>query len=115
MYEPTYWNHKGRYQKEYEILSEILIPVSGNADTKQGQLLLAISNFYYERYNNGFFNSIGIYTNYIRRYAKAKNLDIRVVKDMSERELDKQVDKIMEHLLQTLVEPCTEGDKIYRS
>ena len=110
-YEPTYWNHKGKYQMEYDLLNTILVPIRGNASTKQGQLLRAIGNFYHEKYNNGFCNSVGRYTNYIRKYCRSRNLKTRVFKGISEKELDKSVDKIMAHLLKTTAEPLSESDK----
>jgi len=113
VYQPTYWNQKGKYQKEYDLLSEVLIPFQGEACTKQGQFLSCISNIYHERYNNGWGNPIGHYTKFIRKYAKSKKLDIRIVKELTRQEFDKEVDKVMKHLIETVVEPLGENDKIY--
>jgi hypothetical protein len=113
-YEPTYWCDKGKYQKEYDILSDILVPSKGNANTKQGQLILAISNFYHEKYNNGFGNPISHYTAYIRKYCKAKKLDVVIKKDTEMKDLDKAIDKVMKHLLTQLVEPAGEKDLVYK-
>jgi len=112
-YEPTYWCHKGKYQREYNTLSDILIPDQGNAATKQGQLLLCVSNLYHERYNNGWGNRIGHYTKYIRKYMKAHRLDIKITQKMSEKEFDKAIDKVMKHLLVTKVVPCDDYDRVY--
>lgn len=111
-YQPTYWNHKGKYQKEYEMLSDILIPVIGDAITKQGQLLRCVSNFYHQRYNNGFGNPVGQYTAYVRKYAKSHKLKIGIVKDMTEYALDREIDKVIKHLSATLLEPLGDKDKV---
>jgi len=112
-YEPTYWNNKGKYQKESDMLEDMHIPMKGEALTKQGQLMLCVSNLYYQRYNNGFGNPIGHYTAYIRKYCKAKKLGIRIVQDMTMQEFDKAVDKVIKHLVKTELEPLGEKDKIY--
>lgn len=51
-----YWNNEGTYEKEYEKYWKELIPISGNADTIQGELLRCISSIIHDRYNNGFGN-----------------------------------------------------------
>jgi len=112
-YQPTYWNHKGKYQAELELLQGILIPHKGEACTKQGQLLLCLSNLYHERYNNGWGNAIGHYTRYIRKYMKSHKLNIKVTQAMSEKDFDKAIDKVLKHLKVTLLEPCGPGDKVY--
>lgn len=111
-YEPTYWNNKGKYQKQYEMLADMHIPIKGDSLTKQGQLLRCVSNLYYQRYNNGWGNPIGHYTSYIRKYCKAKKLDIVITQAMPEREFDKAVDKVVEHLAKTLLEPLGEKDSL---
>lgn len=112
-YEPTYWNKKGKYQKESDMLEEMHIPHMGDALTKQGQLMLCVSNIYYERYNNGWGNPISHYTNYIRKYCRSKKLDIRIVQNMTEKEFDQEVDKVIEHLMATELEPLGEKDSVY--
>jgi len=113
-YEPKYWNNVGKYQKEYDIISDILVPSKGNANTKQGQLLLCVGNIYHERYNNGWGNRISHYTAYIRKYCKAKKLDIKITKQMTMKEFDQAVDKVMKHLLKTVVEPLGKNDLVYK-
>jgi hypothetical protein len=113
-YEPTYWYRKGKYQKESDMLQEMHVPMKGEALTKQGQLMLCVSNLYYQRYNNGFGNPIGHYTAYIRKYCKSKKLDIRIVKDMTMQEFDKAVDAVIEHLLITALEPLGVKDTVYK-
>lgn len=55
-YEPTYWNHNGKYQKLYEILYGSLVPKEGEADTTPGEILRIVSKVYYDIYNNGGWN-----------------------------------------------------------
>jgi hypothetical protein len=113
-YQPTYWNDKGKYQKEYDLLSEIMIPMRGDSATKQGQLLRAISNFYHERYNNGHCNPIGVYTKYIRKYCASHGLmKVHVFLKMSDKALDKTVDEIVKHLMGTVQEPLEASDSFY--
>lgn len=54
--ENTYWNNKGKYQKEADILHKELVPIEGDASTLKGQLLRFASNVYYDHYNNGDCN-----------------------------------------------------------
>ena len=112
-YEPTYWSEKGKYEKEYNLLHKVLVPLSGDSPTKQGQLLRAIANFYHEKYNNGFCNPISVYTDYIRKYARSHHLKVRVTKNMSEQNLDEAVDIILEHVMKTEPEFIEESDKFY--
>ena len=113
-YQPKYWNSKGKYQKEYEMLSKMHIPFQGDALTKQGQLLRCVSNFYYQRYNNGFSrcNPLGRFTEYIRRYAKSHKLSVRIVQDMTRQALDKEVDKVVKHLMETELESLGKKDSL---
>jgi len=55
-YEPKYWSGKGKYQKEYDLVSDKLVPAVGNADTPQGELLRQMQNYYYDCFNNGGCN-----------------------------------------------------------
>ena len=56
-YEPTYWNHKGKYQKLYDLLYGSLVPMEeGKADTQAGEILRIVSKLYYDVYNNGGCN-----------------------------------------------------------
>lgn len=115
-YEPTYWNNKGKYQKEYDQLIKMLVPMRGDAVTKQGQLLRAITNFYYEKYNNGIgCNPIGEYTDYIRKYCNAHDLDVHIFLKVSEKKLDEAMDKVLKHIYNTPQEPLTESDIFYSS
>jgi hypothetical protein len=52
----SYWNHKGKYQQEYDAAWEALIPASGEAEDGLPEALRAISRVGYDYYNNGFCN-----------------------------------------------------------
>ena len=51
-YKPKYWNHKGRFQEEYQEI-QTLVPAEGDAPTTIGQMLRYASKLYYDIYNNG--------------------------------------------------------------
>ena len=51
--ENTYWTCNGKHQKEYDELWERLVPPRGNAVTKAGEVLRAVSRIYYRWYNDG--------------------------------------------------------------
>ena len=107
----TYWFSNGKHQDTYSMLKKMLVPARGNCVTKQGQLLRSISQIYYDCYNNGWGNNIGDYTGYIRKYAKAHRLEVRVRKGVGGKDLEKAVDTILEHIMVTPLELISEGDK----
>ena len=49
----SYWNETGKYQKAYNYLYNKLVPRSGVARSKYGELLRKISYVYYRRHNDG--------------------------------------------------------------
>ena len=67
MNEKTYWNHNGKYQKEYDELSAF-IPEKGMAETIKGELLRCASRLYYDVYNNGLCNDKTYEIEFIRHY-----------------------------------------------
>ena len=52
----TYWDINGKYQKQYEMAWEQLVPASGEAKDGWPEALRAISRIGYDYYNNGFSN-----------------------------------------------------------
>lgn len=52
----SYWEDKGKYQKEYEKAYKMLVPDTGEADAGLPEALRAISRIGYDYYNNGFAN-----------------------------------------------------------
>ena len=53
-----YWNEQGRYQEEYQEYFNKLVPETGNADTDEGNALIAISKIYHDVFNNGAGNIV---------------------------------------------------------
>ncbi len=51
--ENTYWHRNGKHQATYSKLWDELIPPTGSAKTKEGELLRAMSRLYYRWYNDG--------------------------------------------------------------
>jgi len=65
--ENTYWANKGKYQKDYDRLLE-LMPIMGNSDKVAGELIRAVSKLGYELYNNGMGNNSSGAVNMLRAY-----------------------------------------------
>lgn len=61
----TYWLNNGKYQKEYDKISE-LIPPEGFTDNKYINLLIAISKLYYRHFNDG--DNLEHFENLIKKY-----------------------------------------------
>ena len=53
----NYWNHTGKYQKEYDAAWEALVPNKGEAEDGLPEALRSIARIYYDYYNNGFMNA----------------------------------------------------------
>lgn len=53
----SYWDGSGAYQEEYNTLYDEMVPASGHAETKVGEVLRAVSRLGYEYYNNGNCNA----------------------------------------------------------
>lgn len=53
-----YWNEQGRYQFEYMDYWKQLVPETGEADTDEGNALIAISKIYHDVFNNGAGNIV---------------------------------------------------------
>lgn len=52
-----YSNSNGKYQEQYDKLYKELVPIEGQAETLNGELIRAISRLFYEYYNNGNCNA----------------------------------------------------------
>jgi hypothetical protein len=100
-YTPTYWNNNGKFQKEYEKLYEQLVPKEGEAPTQEGELLRCISQFYYDRYNNGHCNNMSYAMKIVNSFLKQeKNAPAKAIKyKMLDKDLDDVVDYIVKHVL----------------
>ena len=64
--ENTYWNHKGKYQAEYDRMSDELMPAMGACDTVAGEMVRAVSRLGYDFYNNGMGNNTSGAVNFLR-------------------------------------------------
>lgn len=53
----NYWNDSGKYQKEFEMLFALHVPMSGNSNTLAGELVRAANKLTYDFYNNGMGNN----------------------------------------------------------
>jgi hypothetical protein len=101
-YEPTYWNGKGKYQKEYEELRAKLVPPAGKAETALGEALRCIGKFYNERYANGHRNSLITEARYATVYLRTLEWSGSSVNvDMPDSELDRAIDFILERVLRS--------------
>lgn len=63
--ENTYWNHKGKYQEQYDRMSDELIPASGNCETVAGELMRSVGRLGYDFYNNGMCNNTSGAANFL--------------------------------------------------
>ena len=60
----SYWDKTGKFQKQFDKLTEELMPDSGDSDTLHGQLITACNRIAYDYYNNGFCNTYEQVDNY---------------------------------------------------
>jgi len=61
----AYWGNRGNYQNLSDKMFNELVPLSGDANTPEGELLRRISKFYYDVYNNGLGNDYRDYATFI--------------------------------------------------
>ena len=111
MSENNYWNECGKYQHEYDALSE-LIPTSGKAETLHIEAIRCISRVYYDRYNNGHINNdnFGSIYGYLKWYAEElKNWNSGRMGtflswvELLEKSPKKVSDKILEEMTDTVI------------
>ncbi|HET6419382.1 MAG TPA: hypothetical protein VFG19_04445 [Geobacteraceae bacterium] len=101
-YEPTYWNGKGKYQKEYEDLRARLVPPTGRAESTEGEVLRCIGKFYNERYKNGHRYPVLAEAKYATVFLRMHGWDgMSVNISMWDSELDRVVDFIIEKILES--------------
>ncbi len=112
-YEPTYWNGKGKYQKEHDTLRAKLVPSTGKAETPTGEVLRCIDKFYNERYKNGHKNSLIPEARCATVFLRLHGWDGEGVKiSMWDSELDRVVDFIVERILEIEVKGSESGADI---
>ena len=63
--ENTYWNNKGKFQAEYDRMTEELMPAMGACDIVAGELIRAVSRLGYDLYNNGMGNNTSGAVNFL--------------------------------------------------
>jgi len=96
--ENTYWNGKGKYQKQYEIL-EKLIPKEKRSKYENIELLRCISNVYYDYYNNGFCN----YDILQEELGFLAKYGFHISKNTTPKELENIMNAIIERILGKLI------------
>lgn len=72
-----YINFKGRYQKEYDEIFDLLVPQSGEAESLQGELVRAIRKLESDYYRNGsanFFPSYQRLATFLRQRLSLKSI-----------------------------------------
>ena len=72
-----YVRFKGRYQKEYDALFDLLVPRSGESGSVQGELVRAIRKLESDYHRNGSANFFGSYSRlaaFLRRRLRLKSL-----------------------------------------
>lgn len=102
-YDPTYWNGTSKFYKEYRTLHTELVPFMGKAQTRIGNLLRAMGNFYSDRYNNGHCNNKHAEAATMNRALKSFGFGkkyIRVKYSMLDSELDEVMDFLMEKIIE---------------
>lgn len=63
--EATYWSGQGKYQAEFQKLTEELMPAQGEASTVAGEMIRACNRLAYDFYNNGMGNNTSGALNYL--------------------------------------------------
>jgi hypothetical protein len=63
-----YWDNQGKYQAEFNQLSEQLMPAMGAAESLAGELIRSANRVYYDAFNNGFCNNTSGAINYLYRF-----------------------------------------------
>ena len=94
----SYWNNTGKYQKVYTYFWDKLVPLSGNAETPEGELLRNMSKIYYRYYNDGDSYYRVIEERMARPIPDIKGID----KDVA-RKIDWKLSEDTEHSLEEAV------------
>lgn len=72
----VYWGSQGKYQKDYNRIEKIgLVPLSGMADSLEGEILRSIMNLYYDFYNNGCCNNRSGEWLFIKKHLNTLKID----------------------------------------
>ena len=83
-----YIEFKGRYQKEYDELFDLLVPQRGEADSVQGELVRAVRKLERDFYRNGsanFFPNYQALATYLRNKLCLKSIfDTEIIEQIKE-------------------------------
>jgi hypothetical protein len=66
--ENTYWNHQGKFQKEFDEIIK-LMPGYGNSDVLAGELIRSVNRLAYDFYNNGMGNNTSGAVNFLKHHS----------------------------------------------
>ena len=76
----SYWDNNGTYQSDFDRLCE-LMPLSGNCDTKAGEMIRAANRLAYDFYNNGMGNNTSGAINYLSDFLPYRL--VQIIKPMT--------------------------------
>lgn len=104
MDDKLYWNGNGKFQKEFDLLGE-LIPDEGSSKYMETELAIALNGIYYDFFNNGFGNYWKDNLKFIKKHYN------NIFKEAGLKELTKYADQkiykgpynVMESLLENMV------------
>ena len=114
--ENTYWCEKGKYQKAYDYFYPKLVPNTGPADSPEGELLRAISKFYYRYFNDGDIYEEMIEDDYLP-LTRIQRIDIKFLKSLhnelySSFTYEKTIESVVDRILRFLILKNSTEDKI---
>ena len=64
----NYWNGKGKFQEQFQRLSEELVPFEGKCETLAGEMIRAATRLTYDFYNNGMGNDTSAAIKFLKSY-----------------------------------------------
>lgn len=103
-----YWNNTGKFQLEYNALTE-LVPKVGSAGTVEGEMIRAIGRLYYNYYQTGLKDNTSGAVNYLFDCDIAYNLGLADVLFAIKLECNtgtvtgQNLDMAMEHMVDRVV------------
>ncbi len=91
-----YLRFKGRYQKEYDALFDLLVPESGEAESIQGELVRAIRKLESDYYRNGsehFFSRNRGFATFLRKKLRLKS----IFDEATIRQIEEDIEMMKQH------------------
>ena len=109
----TYYNNQGKFQAEYDRMSQALISASGSCDTTAGEMLRSVTRLAYDLYNNGMGNNTSGACNFllemkaisyqihetIYEYTRGKLYDGNYDGDNFQRAIETAIDNTVEFII----------------